>query len=88
MDIAPEDGVLSRVDDRMLHRAGIIQVAKLLARQHPEYRGLTGKRVDTPRRSGHIQARYREVLSRAQAFRLGDVNDAHLAHATRERKAA
>lgn len=83
-----KDEVLERVRAQMLHRAGIVQVAELLARQYPEYRGLTGKRVDTLRRSGHIQARYCGVLSRAEVFRLGDVMDAHLAHATRQRKAA
>ena len=96
MDIAPEDDVplltksdvLERVGDRMLHRAGIVEVAKLLAKQYPEFGGLTERRVDTLRRSGRISARYCGLLSRAEVFRFGDVLRAHLDAPSRRRKVA
>lgn len=73
-----KDDVLERVRARMLHRAGIVQVAELLARQYPEYRGLTLNRVNALRRGGHIVADRCGVISRAEIFRMGDVIDAHL----------
>ena len=96
MDIAPEDDVpvrekddvLDQVGGRMLHRAGIVQVAALLARHYPEYRGLTKDRVDSLRKGGHIVAKWCGVLSRAEVFLMGEVLDKHMDVPVRARKVA
>jgi len=83
-----KDDVLERVRARMLHRAGIVQVAELLARQYPEYAGLTVNRVNALRKGGHIAADRCGVLTQAEVFHMGDVLDAHLLVPTRARRAA
>lgn len=93
VDIPPEDPVpvhekdevLKRVRARMLHRAAIVQVATLLARQYPEYRGLTVNRVNALRRGGHLVADRCGVITRAELFHMGDVMDAHLSVPLRAR---
>ena len=83
-----KDEVIERVRARMLHRAGIVQVAELLARQYPEYRGLTANRVDALRKGGHIVAKWCGVLSRAEVFLMGEVLDKHMDVPVRARKVA
>ncbi|TSD47966.1 hypothetical protein FFI94_018800 [Rhodococcus sp. KBS0724] len=96
MDIAPEDDVpvrekddvLDQVGSRMLHRAGIVQVAALLARHYPEYRGLTENRVDSLRKGGHIVADRCGVVTQAEIFCMGQVLEKHLTVPTRAKKVA
>lgn len=96
MDIAPEDDVpvrekddvLDQVGGRMLHRAGIVQVAALLARHYPEYRGLTENRVDSLRKGGHIVADRCGVMTQAEIFCMGKVLEKHLTVPTRAKKVA
>lgn len=96
MDIAgPDDvpvrdkvNVLNQVGERMLHRAGIVQVAALLARHYPEYRGLTMNRVDSLRKGGHIVADRCGVVTQAEIFCMGDVLEKHLTVPTRAKKVA
>lgn len=96
MDIAPEDAViteskdvvLGRVRDRMLHRSAIVEVATELARQYPEYTGITLGRVDALRKGGHIVSDRCGVLSQAEVFEMGKVIDAHLSVPMRAKKVA
>ncbi|MBW4813157.1 hypothetical protein [Rhodococcus qingshengii] len=83
-----KDEVLERVRARMLHRAGIVQVAELLARQYPEYRGLTANRVDALRKGGHIVADRCGVMTQAEIFCMGQVLEKHLTVPTRAKKVA